>query len=108
MELHEILLYGVSALVCFVLAIVVKTSRQAVLRYATQLINQAESAIQGSGMGAEKKALVIAQMQAAGITVTAWLSKQIDIIVSALNSTGAWLATQTQHGITGMNGGSHE
>lgn len=103
MELHEILIYGVSALTCFILAIVIKGNRQAVLQYATHLINQAEIAIAGSGMGADKKALVIAQLQAAGVTVNAWLSRQIDVIVATLNSTGAWLATQTQQGISGLN-----
>ena len=108
MELHDIMIYGVGALACFILAIVFKTNRQAVLRFASELIQKAEQAIQGSGMGPEKKALVIAQLQAAGITVTAWLSRQIDVIVASLNSTGAWLATQAQHGIAGLNGDENE
>mgnify|MGYP003298683201 CR=1 FL=1 len=103
MELHEIFIYGVAALTCFILAVLVRGNRQAVLQFATDLINKAEVAIQGSGMGADKKALVIAQLQAAGIKVTAWLDRQIDIIVASLNSTGAWLATQTQQGISGLN-----
>lgn len=103
MEIHEILVYGVAALACFILAILVRGNRQAVLQFATDLINKAEVAIQGSGMGADKKALVIAQLQAAGITVSSWLDHQIDVIVASLNSTGAWLATQTQQGISGLN-----
>lgn len=102
MELYEIMMCGVAALVCFILAILVKTNRQAVLRFASELIQKAESAIQGSGMGEEKKALVIAQLQAAGVHVGTWMSKQIDVIVASLNATGAWLATQTQHGISGL------
>ena len=101
MELHEILIYGVAALGCFILAILIKGNRQAVLQLATDLINKAESTIQG--MGADKKALVIAQLQAAGIKVTSWLDHQIDVIVATLNKTGAWLATKTQEGISGMN-----
>ena len=54
MELHEILIYGVAALGCFILAILIKGNRQAVLQLATDLINKAESTIQGSGMGADK------------------------------------------------------
>ena len=50
MELHEILIYGVAALGCFILAILIKGNRQAVLQLATDLINKAESTIQGSGM----------------------------------------------------------
>lgn len=103
MEIHEILIYGVAALACFILAVLVRGNRQAVLQFATDLINKAEGAIQGSGMGADKKALVIAQLQAAGIKVTAWLDHQIDAIVATLNKTGAWLATETQHGISGLN-----
>ena len=103
MELHEILIYGVAALGCFILAILIKGNRQAVLQLATDLINKAESTIQGSGMRADKKALVIAQLQAAGIKVTSWLDHQIDVIVATLNKTGAWLATKTQEGISGMN-----
>ena len=106
MELHEILIYGVAALACFILAILVKDNRQHVLQYTAELIQKAETAVQGSGMGHEKKALVIAQLQAAGVHVSAWLDNQIDVIVAALNSTGSWLATQTQHGIAGL--GSHE
>ena len=56
MELHEILIYGVAALGCFILAILIKGNRQAVLQLATDLINKAESTIQGSGMGADKAA----------------------------------------------------
>ena len=88
MELHEILIYGVAALGCFILAILIKGNRQAVLQLATDLINKAE---------------VIAQLQAAGIKVTSWLDHQIDVIVATLNKTGAWLATKTQEGISGMN-----
>lgn len=43
MELHEILIYGVAALGCFILAILIKGNRQAVLQLATDLINKAES-----------------------------------------------------------------
>ena len=34
MELHEILIYGVAALGCFILAILIKGNRQAVLQLA--------------------------------------------------------------------------
>lgn len=73
------------------------------LQYATDLINRAETAIQGSGMGADKKALVIAQLQAAGIKVSSWLDHEIDVIVATLNKSGAWLATKTQQGISGLD-----
>lgn len=103
MELYEIFIYGVGALACFILAVLLKGNRQAVLQYATDLINRAETAIQGSGMGADKKALVIAQLQAAGIKVSSWLDHEIDVIVATLNKSGAWLATKTQQGISGLD-----
>ena len=80
MEIHEILIYGVAALACFILAVLVRGNRQAVLQFATDLINKAEGAIQGSGMGADKKALVIAQLQAAGIKVSGSLVPRWDNI----------------------------
>ena len=102
-NLTDILVYGVFALICYMLAIVINGNRQRLLQYATDLIQKAETAVQGSGMGEEKKALVIAQLEAAGIRVNAWLEDQIDIIVASLNATGAWLATQTKQGISGLN-----
>lgn len=93
------------ALGCFIMALIIKTNRSGILQYAATLINAAEQAIQGSGMGAEKKALVIAQLQAAGIQVTAWLDGMIDEIVDKLNATGAWMATQAkQHAATLQEG----
>jgi hypothetical protein len=53
-------------------------------------------------MGLEKKALVIAQLEAAGMSVNSWLSSQIDVIVNTLNSKGAWLAEKTQDAISGL------
>ena len=84
------------ALSCFIVALLIKTNRTCILQYAATLINAAEQAIQGSGMGAEKKALVLAQLEAAGIRINTWLSVAIDRIVEHLNDTGAWLATQAR------------
>ena len=75
-----------------------------ILDRVTDLVNRAEEAVQGSGMGAEKKAIVIAQLEAAGIRVTAWLSNQIDAIVAALNASGAWLASQAKQAANGLGG----
>lgn len=90
------------ALGCFIVTLLIKTNRNNILQYAATLINAAEQAIQGSGMGAEKKAMVMAQLDAAGIKVTAWLDKQIDIIVDTLNANGAWLATQAKQHASGL------
>ena len=40
-------------------------------------------------MGAEKKKLVIAQLEAAGVRMTAWLSKAIDNIAAEFNDRDA-------------------
>ena len=87
---------GFLALGCFIVALLIKTNRTYILQYAATLINAAEQAIQGSGMGSEKKAPVIAQLEAAGIRVTNWLDWMIDEIVDKLNASGAWLATQAK------------
>ena len=49
----------------------------------------------------ENDRAILAQLEAAGVRVTAWLSREIDFIVAALNGTGAWLAHKTQENISG-------
>ena len=63
----EIMQFAILALGCFILALLLKTNRGRILQLTTDLINRAEDAVQGSGMGAEKKALVMAQLEAAGV-----------------------------------------
>ena len=101
MNYIEIALTGVLALGCIMLALLLRDHKAEVLQYAAQLVQGAEQAIQGSGMGPAKKALVIAQLRAAGIEVNAWLSAAIDSIVSQLNAHGAWLAQQTKQAVAG-------
>ena len=101
MNYMEIALTGVLALGCIILALLLRDHKAEVLQYAAQLVQSAEQAIQGSGMGPAKKALVIAQLRAAGIQVNAWLSAAIDSIVEQLNAHGAWLAQQTKQAVAG-------
>ena len=101
MNYIEIALTGVLALGCIILALLLRDHKATVLQYAAQLVQSAEQAIQGSGMGPAKKALVIAQLRAAGIEVNAWLSAAIDSIVEQLNAHGAWLAQQTKQAVAG-------
>lgn len=114
MEYMEIVSTGILALGCIILALLLRDHKSAILQYAAQLIQSAESAIQGSGMGAAKKAMVIAQLRAAGIRVNAWMSAAIDKIVEQLNAHGAWLAQQTEQAVAGQavteqdGGGAHE
>lgn len=79
--------------VCAVGAWLLRARRQAVLALTADLIQKAEQAVNGSGLGAEKKALVIAQLQAMGVRVDAWLDSKIDSIVAWLNQKSAWYAS---------------
>ena len=70
---------------CAILATALTARKQAILALVQDLVQRAEKAVDGSSMGAEKKKLVIAQLEAAGVRMTAWLSKVIDSIVTELN-----------------------
>ena len=100
-NIEQQILQDVMAL-CGIGALILKTNKQRILAYTADLIQKAEAAVQGSGLGAQKKAIVVAQLQAAGITVNRWLSAQIDIIVATLTSKGAWLSTQVQQSVAGL------
>ena len=88
--LQSIAIALVLAGVCGIGAWLLKTKKQQILATVTNLIQEAEQAAQGSGLGADKKAKVTAQLEAMGITVNTWLSAQIDSIVAYLNTKGAW------------------
>lgn len=105
-KIQDILLTLILAIVCGTFAWLAKTNKQRILTQVTDLVQKAEKAVQGTNMGTEKKALVVAQLEAAGVSVNSWLSSQIDTIVSTLNSKGAWLAEQTQETISGLASGS--
>lgn len=101
-KLQSLALTLILAILCGTLGWLVKTNKQRILEYTSQLIQKAEKAVQGTKMGAERKAIVVAQLEAAGISVNSWLSSQIDAIVETLNSKGAWLSEQTQEVISGL------
>ena len=79
MNYIEIVSTGILALGCIILAMLLRDHKATVLQYAAQLVQSAEQAIQGSGMGAAKKALVLAQLEAAGIHINTWLSVAIGV-----------------------------
>jgi len=91
--LQSIGLALVLALVCAIGAWLLKNKKQQILATVTSLVQEAENTIQGSGMGDEKKAKVVAQLEAMGIKVNAWLSTQIDNIVAYLNTKSAWFTS---------------
>ena len=83
--------------VCAIGAWLLKTRKQQVLAITAELIQKAEQKVQGSGLGPEKKALVISQLEAMGIRVTAWLDIEIDNIVAWLNEKGAWYIVKAKN-----------
>ena len=109
MNFTEIIVALCFALLCLVLAQLIKSNRQRILQTAERLVQEAEEAIQGSGMGAEKKTYVIDRLEAGGVAVNEWLSAQIDFIVSALNAKGAWTAAKIAESVGSQvisNGGN--
>lgn len=104
MDYMEIVVSGIYLIAIVLLATLLRNHKASVLQYTAQLIQSAEQAIQGSNMGAAKKALVIAQLRAVGIEVNSWLSAAIDKIVEQLNAHGAWLAQQTEQAVSGQVG----
>ena len=86
-ELLELL---IAAGVCALIAVTLKAKKQNILALVQSYIKMAENAVQGSGMGTEKKKLVCAWLEASGIKVNAWLNTTIDNIVKELNEREAW------------------
>lgn len=91
-QILEIIAWLVLAGMCAILAAVLTARKQAILALIADLVQRAEKSVNGSGMGDEKKKLVIAQLEVAGVRMTAWLSKAIDDIVAELNDRDAWYA----------------
>jgi hypothetical protein len=85
--------------VCAILAVVLKMYKDNIMATVTRLVQEAESVIQGSGLGNEKKEKVVAQLQAMGVSVNAWLYRQIDEIVAYLNEKGGWLVSSAADAI---------
>lgn len=92
--IKDILTALIFAGVCAIGAYILKMRKQEILSIVTDLIQKAETAVTGSGMGAEKKAKVVAQLEAMGIKVNTWLSAEIDLIVKYLNEKSGWFADE--------------
>ena len=85
MNYIEIVSTGILALGCIILALLLRDHKATVLQYAAQLVQSAEQAIQGSGMGAAKKALVLAQLEAAGIVSASQGGKPRQVLMDPIN-----------------------
>ena len=84
--LEMLLLAGVLAII----SIVLRDRKKAILAQVHTYVQKAENIVQGSGMGAEKKRLVIAWLETSGVKITGYLSKAIDDVVTGLNEKKAW------------------
>jgi hypothetical protein len=90
--IKDIITLLILAGVCAIGAWLLRSQKRQILATVTDLIQKAEQAVQGTGLGAEKKALVTAQLEAMGIKVNDWMNAEIDNIVAWLNMKGAWYA----------------
>lgn len=97
---QEIALAFILALGCMILAGILKERKQYILGLVSDLVQKTETAVQGSGMGAEKKRIVLMQLESMNIKVNAWLSTAIDDIVAALNEKRAWLTENAKDGLS--------
>ncbi len=88
--IQGILLSAILAILCGLGAYILNANKKSVLRLISDLVQKAEAAVQGSGLGAEKKAWVITQLEAAGVKVTGWVSTEIDAVVRLLNEKSGW------------------
>lgn len=94
--IEGILITALCGLACYFGAKIIKNNKQNLINTITTLVQNAETAIQGTGMGAEKKAKVIATLEAMGIEVTVAVSAMIDSAVNYLNAKSAFFtATAT-------------
>jgi len=89
--IKDVIIFLAIAAICGLLAAFLKSRKNKILTYTEYLIQWAETQIEGSGMGEEKKALVIARLKEDGIHITKWLDKAIDSTVAFLNKTSGWL-----------------
>jgi len=106
--IKDILIALILAGVCGIGAYILKVRKQDILALVTDLVQKAETAVTGSGMGAEKKAKVIAQLEAMGIKVNSRLSSEIDKIVAYLNEKSGWFADEATDAVSDIVAGTSE
>jgi hypothetical protein len=65
------------------------------------LIQQAETGIRGSGLGAEKKAWVLEQLELIEGQLPGWVDSAVDKLVALLNEKNAWLTQKAETAASG-------
>lgn len=108
-EMMKDILYAlIFAGVLAILGMALRSNKRNILSIVTGLIQEAENAIQGSGLGPEKKSKVIAHLEAMGIEVTTCLDAQIDAIVSYLNAKSGWILNSAKDQIEDLNNNTYK
>jgi len=97
--LKQIFMVIAIALGCAGLAYLLNASITKIKTAINTFVREVEEKVQGSGLGEEKKAKVIAQLKTCGIWVNKWVEKMIDKAVAILNEQSAWLINETKDDI---------
>lgn len=95
-KLEVLIMALLMAGVCGIAGYLLREKKAEILKTISDLVQKAEDAVEGSGMGEEKKKLVVAQLEAMGVTVTTWVSNAIDSVVTALNEKSAWFTKKAE------------
>ena len=94
--IKDLAFYVMAAGLLLIVAYLLKSNKQNMINTILQLIQQAEETIQGSGLGAEKKAAVIEQLQILYKNVPPWVSDKIDELVAILNAKQAFFSEKAK------------
>lgn len=78
-----------------------KNRKQQIKSSLVSLIQQAETAIQGVGLGSEKKAWVMEQLELIEGKIPEWVDSAIDQLVTVLNEKDAWLTNKASETASG-------
>lgn len=88
--MKDLLLSILAVVISGAVAWLIKLAYTLVKAKIAELIQEAEKAIQGSGLGSAKKAWVIAQLKLIGIGVNTFIDNIIDDIVREINKKNLW------------------
>jgi len=101
MDVRTLLETLILIIVCAIGASVLQQKKKALLAVITDLVQKAETVVEGTKMGQDKKDKVTAQLEAMGYKMTTWTDKAIDDVVAMLNDKKGWLVTKAASCVTG-------
>jgi len=91
--MEEIKVYLIGALIaaaCGIGALILVQQKNNILKAISDAILAVENEVTKSGMGEDKKKIVIARLEVIGIKLNFWVNAKIDWIVAKLNESKAW------------------